>query len=137
MLSQDKCLPIAYKCLSFTVLFVLEKYYGFNTVFIWHRETIITSRIANSFTQGSQDFPSDLRPRDGMHASSLLRMGVGYGREGQVPWYVLVDDATGVRKDASSLPSYPQGQSGSLSVCTLSWLAHLMQRSGVTLAQLC
>lgn len=44
MLSQDKCLPIAYKCLGFTVLFVLEKYCGFKTVFIWHREIINTSR---------------------------------------------------------------------------------------------
>lgn len=44
MLSQDKCLPIAYKCLGFTVLFVLEKYCGFKTVFIWLQEIISTSR---------------------------------------------------------------------------------------------
>lgn len=34
MLSQDKCLPIAYKCLGFTVLFVLEKYCVFKMLFI-------------------------------------------------------------------------------------------------------
>lgn len=44
MLSQDKCLPIAYKCLGFTVLFVLEKYCGgFRMVFIWPQEAINTS----------------------------------------------------------------------------------------------
>lgn len=41
MLSQDKWLPIAYKCLGFTVLFVLQTYCGgFNVVFIWHQEAI-------------------------------------------------------------------------------------------------
>lgn len=40
MLSQDKCLPIAYKCLCFSVLFVPKKYPGFKVVFIWHREII-------------------------------------------------------------------------------------------------
>lgn len=44
MLSQDKCLPIAYKCLGFTVQFVLEKYYSFKMVFVWYRETVNTSQ---------------------------------------------------------------------------------------------
>lgn len=52
MLSQDKCLPIAYKCLGFTVLFVLEKYCGFTAVFIWHREPISTIRSCPAASPG-------------------------------------------------------------------------------------
>lgn len=40
MLSQDKCLPIAYKCLSFTVLFVLERHCAFKMLFIHYLETV-------------------------------------------------------------------------------------------------
>lgn len=56
MLSQDKCLPTAYKCLGFTVLFVLEKYCGgFKMVFMWHQEGINTACPAHTPSQGSLD----------------------------------------------------------------------------------
>lgn len=45
MLSQDKCLPIAYKCLSFTVLFVLERHCVFKMLFI-HCLEIVSPGLA-------------------------------------------------------------------------------------------
>lgn len=73
MLSQDKCLPIAYKCLGFTVLFVLGKYSGFYMVFICNQETITT---ADTFPK----VPINLKPRV-LHTPHLYSDWVGQ-REG-------------------------------------------------------
>lgn len=72
MLSQDKCLPIAYKCLHFTVLFVLEKYCGFKMCLstVWKPSALAWP--THSLTRGSQKCLLQLRPtsvRAGTHTT--------------------------------------------------------------------
>ena len=97
MLSQDKCLPIAYKCLGFTVLFVLEKYCGgFKMVFIWHQEAINTSL--------SCSHPLPRKPGLPPGASAWGHRTPGFGqREGVLlaPRCFRVADAVRVRKRSS------------------------------------
>lgn len=112
MLSQDKCLPIAYKCLGFTVLFVLEKYCGFKTVFIWHGEPPPLACPTNSLSPGSLDFSWGPRARGHLTHLVSTHTRVGKGRE--------ADDAMRVRKClGSSNPTVSLCQPVAGGVCTL------------------
>ena len=66
MLSQDNCLPIAYKCPGFTVLFVPKKYCGgFKVVFTWGQEATSTSPSCSRTLQrkpGSPPLPGASAP---------------------------------------------------------------------------
>ena len=70
MLSQDNCLPIAYKCPSFTVLFVPEKYCGgFKVVFIWGQEATSASPSCSRPLLRKPGSPPHQGPQRGDHCT--------------------------------------------------------------------
>lgn len=78
MLSQDKCLPIACKCLGFTVLFVLEESRGFTQYFSGTETLLPRAHPASSSPEEAGTSP----PASGPGASSTFasaHTGVGRG----------------------------------------------------------
>ena len=107
MLSQDNCLPIAYKCPGFTVLFVPEKYCGgFKVVFIWGQEATSTSA---SFSRPLLRKPGSPPPPGASALGTTAPLELGKGRD--VFWasqvaLVVKNLPANVRdiRDAGSIP---------------------------------